>query len=357
MLSVGKKLGGDFIEYQTDIYETGDRKKSSFSNKPKTSIEAKRFGNLIARIPVDHSMPYNNLICRSCGEIISHEEYFSLYGVYPDGQSFLGSNVTNRQTTSDQSYGHGINYMPVFYGTEQTIQINTNVGESHIETFRDSSGTVYYSTVKDNFHEGDKKPLKQNVLVNLPGNQIDHSKEDKSYDQSYSYVQSNSVCSECQKMIKPNGQTNFKQQAVSKSTESKRTQPDNIIRMNNPEIPEKIIQSGEIQQGNVKITYASPKKYTVFCSSSDSNVCVKYIRSSLLSDDNLGMISSNCIKDEVSVQHFHLWKWLLIAIALFVLFVSMIRRTNGNGDFRDFSFLDDLCTLIHLKNFEPPPCF
>ncbi|XP_076070638.1 uncharacterized protein LOC143042260 [Mytilus galloprovincialis] len=311
MLSMDTEFGGEFKDYQTDIYETGDRRKASFSNKPNTFVEATKFGK-IARIPLDHSMPYNNVMCRSCGGEIRP------------------------------------------YGTEQIIQINTNVHESHIETFQDSSGKVYYSTVKNNFHEGDKKPITQNVFVNLTGNQIDQSMEGNSRNRSYNYVQYNSVCLECQKANKPNGQINFKQQAVSKSTDPKRTQPDNIIQMN---IPEERIQSVEIHQGNAEISYASPKKYTVLCSSSDSNLCVHQFRSTLLREDDLDTIPSNCIKVEVSVQHFRLWKCLLIASALFILFVSMIRRTNGNGDFRDFSLFDDLCTLIHLKNFEPPPCF
>ncbi|XP_063413287.1 uncharacterized protein LOC134695801 [Mytilus trossulus] len=311
MLSMDTKFGGELAQYQTDIYETGDR------NKPNTSVEATKFGKT-ASIPLDHSIPYYNGICRNCG-----------------------SDVTS-------------------YGTEQIIQINTNVCESHIETFRDSSGKVYYSTVKDNFHEGDKNAIaqNQNVLVNLTGNQIDQSIKGKLHDRSYSYVQCNSVCLECQKTNKPNGQINSKQQAVSKSTVSKRAQPDNVILVNIPETPENRIQkSDKMQQGNVKISFASPKKYTVVCSSSDSNLCVHHIRSSLLRKDDLDAIPSNCIKVEVSVQHFRLWKCLLIASALFILFVSMIRRTNGNGDYRDFSLFDDLCTLIHLKNFEPPPCF
>ncbi|CAG2210576.1 unnamed protein product [Mytilus edulis] len=178
MLSMDTKLGGEFTEYKTDIYETGDRRKASFRNKPNTSVEATKFEK-IARIPLDHAMPYNNVMCISCGSDIRS------------------------------------------YGTEQIIQINTNVHESHIETFRDSSGKVYYSTVKNNFHEGDKRPIaqNQNVLVNLTGNQIDQSMEGKSRDRSYNYVQCNSVCLECQHVNKPNGQINFKQQAVSKSTD------------------------------------------------------------------------------------------------------------------------------------------
>ncbi|CAC5422833.1 unnamed protein product [Mytilus coruscus] len=58
---MGEKLGGKFTEYQTDIYETGDRRKASVSNKPNTSVEVTQFGK-IARIPLDHSMPYNNVI-------------------------------------------------------------------------------------------------------------------------------------------------------------------------------------------------------------------------------------------------------------------------------------------------------
>ncbi|CAG2210569.1 TUBB [Mytilus edulis] len=258
MFSMDTKLGGEFTEYKTDIYETGDRRKASFRNKPNTSVEATKFGK-ITRIPFDHSMPYNNVMCMSCGSDIRT------------------------------------------YGTEQIIQINTNVHESHIETFRDSSGTVYYSTVKNNSHEGDKKPIaqNQNVLVNLTGNQIDQSMEGKSRDRSYSYVQYNSVCLECQKVNKPNGQINFKQQAVSKSTDPpKRAQPDNFILMNIPETSEKRIQSDKMQQGDVKISFASPKKYTVLCSSSDSNLCVHHIRSSLLREDDLDAIPSNCIKVE-----------------------------------------------------------
>lgn len=43
-------------------------------------------------------------------------------------------------------------------------------------------------------------------------------------------------------------------------------------------------------------------------------------------------------------------RWIFFGLIVFILCVSQIRRTNGNGDIRDFSLVDDLSKLVQLQN-------
>jgi hypothetical protein len=41
-------------------------------------------------------------------------------------------------------------------------------------------------------------------------------------------------------------------------------------------------------------------------------------------------------------------RWIFFGLIVFILCVSQIRRTNENGDIRDFSLVDDLSKLVQL---------
>jgi hypothetical protein len=111
------------------------------------------------------------------------------------------------------------------------------------------------------------------------------------------------------------------------------------------EIPMVSKQNNLIQE----ISYGT-RRWNVVTSGSDPNLCSRSTTSECsVSKDMTNtdvIITPTPDKGKIS----RLIRWIFFGLIVFILCVSQIRRTNENGDIRDFSLVDDLSKLVQLQN-------
>ena len=96
-----------------------------------------------------------------------------------------------------------------------------------------------------------------------------------------------------------------------------------------------------------EISYGTTRRWNVVTSGSDPNLCSRSecsVSKDMTNTDVIITPTPN--KGKVS----RLIKWIFFALIVFILCVSQIRRTNENGDIRDFSLVNDLSKLVQLQN-------
>jgi len=99
-----------------------------------------------------------------------------------------------------------------------------------------------------------------------------------------------------------------------------------------------------------EISYGTTRRWNVVISGSDPNLCSRSTTSECsVSKDMTNtdvIITPTTHKGKVS----RLIRWIFFGLIVSILCVSQIRRTNENGDIRDFSLVDDLSKLVQLRN-------